>query len=228
MEKISKEDLINNIKKQVHKSRGLLEGNGGYHIRRGMAHTISGYCEDIFALYVAQYLDRNDLSFYVDKVISTRFEGYKKSTSFKPDLAIVDENNVLTHYFDLKTNLGWNRHLEKYLIEKKKLVEDLKIHKKAWITSKKSWLEKLDADDNKIAFNNEYVLPARQEITISDNLKYHMIVVFGGNINSETMEENYRIASSLCNVKLDVLYEHQKINDISFDNIHKALGVLNN
>lgn len=228
VEKLSQEDLINNIREKVHKSRELIEGNGGYHIRRGMAHTISGYCEDIFALYVAQYLDNKKLSFYVDKVISTKFEGHKKSTSFKPDLAIVNENNVLTHYFDLKTNLGWNRDLKKYLGKKKEFIANLKSHRKAWITSKKTWLEKVDENGNEITFNNEYILPNRQEVTISEDLKYHMVVVFGGNINSEKMNENHQIVKSSDIIELDVLYQNGTITEKSFENIHKSLNGLNN
>ncbi len=75
VEKLSQEDLIIKIREQVYKNKFLSEGNGGYHIRRGMAHTVSGYCEDIFALYVALYLNNKKLSFYVDKVSSTKFEG---------------------------------------------------------------------------------------------------------------------------------------------------------
>jgi len=224
--KLSEEDLINKIREQVHKNKFLSEGTGGYHIRRGMAHSVSGYCEDIFALYVAQYLNNKKLNFYVDKVISTKFEGKKRSTSFKPDLAIVDENNVLTHYFDIKTNLGWNRHLENYLYNKEEFIASLRLHGKAWITSKPSWLEKENEKGETISFNNKYPLPNLQHLTVSENLKYHIVVVFGSNINADKMEENYQIVKLLKNVELNVLSHKERIVQDSFDSIHRSLDLL--
>lgn len=226
-EKLTKEELISKISKQVCRSRELIEGNGGFHIRRGMAHAISGYCEDVFALYVAQYLNRKDLNFLVDKVISTKFDDDKKSTSFKPDLAIIDENNILTHYFDLKTNLGWNRHLENYLKEKNNFINKLKKHGKAWVTSKKSWLKQVDDKGHEIEFNNTYKLNSCQNITISEKLQYHMVVVFGGNMNEKDMLHNLKVAESLKdNISIDVLYKNKQINNKAFDNIHEALNTL--
>ncbi|WP_338733457.1 hypothetical protein [Mangrovimonas cancribranchiae] len=223
---MTKEKLIEKIKCQVYKSRELIDGNGGFHIRRGMAHAISGYCEDVFALYVAQYLNRTDLKFFVDKVISTRFPGNEKSTSFKPDLAIINENNVLTHYFDLKTNLGWNRKLENYLTEKDNFIRKLKNHNKAWVTSKRDWLKNVDDKGNEIKFNKTFKLDSRENITISDDLEYHMVVVFGGNMNEEDMIRNIDVANTLSCVRINVLYENKQINNKAFENIHMVLKPL--
>ncbi|MCR8666229.1 hypothetical protein NO995_00900 [Aestuariibaculum sp. M13] len=221
---VSSEDLIDKISKQVYQSRELIEGNGGFHIRRGMAHKISGYCEDLFALYIAQHINRHDYQYYVDKVISTKFEGDKKSTSFKPDLAIINEQNVLTHYFDLKTNLGWNRHLKDYLTKKNEFITNLKAKGEAWITSKKEWLALEDKEGKEIEFNRRFPLPDYQKITISDSLKYHMVVIFGGNINEKDMVKNMDIANGFDkNIALDVLYQNNTINNTAFSNIHKAL-----
>ena len=89
-------------------------------------------------------------------------------------------------------------------------------------------MEKVDVNGKENTFNTTYSLPSRQEITVSEKLKYHMVIVFGGNINSERMRENYQIVKSLDNIKLDVLYQNEQIKDVSFDNIHKSLNVLNN
>ncbi|WP_459211408.1 hypothetical protein [Aquimarina rhabdastrellae] len=50
-------------------SNHLLEGDGGFNIKRGMAHVMSGYLEDLFALYIAQKVNRKDVEYFVDKVI---------------------------------------------------------------------------------------------------------------------------------------------------------------
>ena len=103
----------------------LIEGDGGFNIKRGMAHVMSGYLEDLFALFIAKKINNPELEFYVDKVTSIRFKINEKAKSFKPDLMII-ENGVMTHYFDLKSNLGWNRNAENYLINKNDFISNLK------------------------------------------------------------------------------------------------------
>jgi hypothetical protein len=104
---MTKEEFIGKIHQHRKNAENLMEGDGGYKIKRGMAHVISGYVEDLFALFLASNIGNKDLEFYVDKVTSIRFNKNKKAKSFKPDLSIIN-NNTLTHYFDLKTNMGWN------------------------------------------------------------------------------------------------------------------------
>jgi hypothetical protein len=191
-------------------SNHLLEGDGGYRIKRGMAHVMSGYLEDLFALYVAQKVKRKDVEYFVDKVISIRFSDNAKAKSFKPDLAIID-NGVMTHYFDLKSNLGWNRNSKAYMIDKEAFIEKLK-GQKAWIR---------DKNDRSIS-----------SIKISDKLKYNMVVVFGGNISSEQMVKNFEASNELGNVQLQVLHRkrkeeaHEAIDFEAFEAIHKSLEIL--
>lgn len=205
---MTEKELINSIIEKAKDARNLIEGNDDFNIKRGMAHSISGYCEDAFALYIARKLQNPELNFFVDKVISTKFEGHKRSTSFKPDLAIVTPENVLTHYFDLKTNLGWNRYLKEYLQKKNTFIESLISHNKAWVTGKKEW-----SDFNTLSLN------------ISPELKYHMVVVFGGNINDRTMKENLEFASNLKYIELNVLKPEgsEKYDPAAFLNIEKSL-----
>jgi hypothetical protein len=117
---MTKEEFIHKIQQYRIDAEKLIEGDGGYNIKRGMAHVISGYVEDLFALYVATKIAKKEIEFFVDKVTSIRFNESDKAKSFKPDLSIVN-NNVLTHYFDLKTNMGWNRDFVSYLEEKNTL-----------------------------------------------------------------------------------------------------------
>jgi hypothetical protein len=178
-------EFIDKIREQSRVAKNLLEGNGGFNIKRGMAHVISGYVEDIFALYIAKKINRLDYQYLVDKVTSIRFSKNGKATVFKPDVSIINANNVLTHYFDLKTNLGWNRDLQLYLKQKNDFINKIK-GKKAWIH-----------------FSKEDV----QNITFSEKLKYKMVVIYGGNINKTQLNENIRIAKEFENVELFILYK---------------------
>lgn len=202
-------EFFEKVHQKYKESNLLMEGDNGFQIKRGMAHTVSGYLEDLFALFIATKINRKDILFYVDKVTSIRFNEGEKAKSFKPDLMIINENQ-LTHYFDLKSNLGWNRDAEAYLLKKDAMIRKLK-GKRAWIRDK----------------NDKSV----QRIQISNDLKYHMVVVFGGNINPKTMKNNFRIAEELENVSIDVLHQrrkdeaHSAINFEAFENIYKSLSI---
>lgn len=182
-------EFFNKIERHQKIAAGILEENtNGYTIKRGMAHVISGYLEDLFAVYIAENIKDRTLRYYVDKVTSIRLENIKKAISFKPDLSIV-KNETLTHYFDLKTNLGWNRDFVQYLEIKNNFIDSIK-GKKAWIR----WDESVE------------------EIYISNTLKYQMVVLYGWNINQERLHENLQKASSYKNVEVHIL-SHQSSED---------------
>lgn len=204
---MTREEFIHKI--QVHRENAgnLMEGDGGYKIKRGMAHVISGYVEDLFALFLASNIGNHDLEFYVDKVTSLYIEGRPRAKSFKPDLSIIN-GNELTHYFDLKTNMGWNRDFAGYLKDKHEFVESLK-GKEAWISHSKD---------------------EAQTIKISENLIYQMVVVFGWNINQDKLRKNLETALLYPNVKVHILYTQQEngdygINHEAFDKIEKLVGI---
>lgn len=196
------QEFIDKVIDHKDKANNLIEGDGGFNIKRGMAHTISGYVEDLFALYMATNVNCNQNEYLVDKVISIRFKENEKAKSFKPDLAIIN-NNIFTHYFDLKTNMGWNRHFDAYLKEKNTFIEKLK-NRKAWIRHSKDEV---------------------QEIKISKELTYQMVVVFGWNINKNLLKRNLEIAKSYSNVKVSILYAHDDksneylVNEVAFNSI---------
>ncbi|WP_111710170.1 hypothetical protein [Lutibacter citreus] len=199
-------EFIDRVKAKSIESKKLIEGNGGYKIKRGMAHSISGFVEDLFALYVAEYINRDNLEYFVDKVISIRLNKNEKARSFKPDLMIINSENIMTHYFDLKTNLGWNRYLENYITEKNDFINQLR-GRKAWINLGKNEKAK--------------------DVVISENLKYHMVVIYGGNINQETMINNLKIASNLENIEIDTLY-HKNDDNANFEIDYKAFENIHN
>jgi hypothetical protein len=202
---MTKEEFIGKIQNYRSNAENLIEGDGGYKIKRGMAHVISGYVEDLFALYLATNVAKKEIEFFVDKVTSIRFNENEKAKSFKPDVSIVNVNR-LSHYFDLKTNMGWNRDFVSYLEEKNRFIESLR-GKMAWIRHSKDEVQK---------------------IIIDENLIYQMVVVFGWNINQKQLSDNLEIAKKYPNVQVHILYVKKKngeygINEDAFNEINRTI-----
>lgn len=179
---MTEKEFVNKVNEHYARAHDLYEGNGGYNIQRGTAHVISGYLEDLFALYMAQKIDSKENLYLLDKIMSIKIIKNERALSFKPDLAIL-QHGVLTHYYDLKTNLGWNRYLENYLREKDALIQKIR--------ERRGWIH----------FSKENV----QTITFSEHLKYQMVVFNGFNINSKDLQSNIKYAASLENVELHIL-----------------------
>jgi len=202
---MTREEFILKIQNHRLLSEKLMEGDGGYRITRGMAHVISGYVEDLFALFLAKKIGSKHVQFYVDKVTSIRFAENSKAKSFKPDVSVVDRN-ILTHYFDLKTNMGWNRDFVTYLEQKNDFIQALR--------GKEAWIRHSNGDV--------------QTINISEKLTYQMVVIFGWNINQTLLRENLKKAEKYSNVKVHVLYSLKEngeygINDNGFNEIERTL-----
>lgn len=185
---MSSEEFIEKIIEAYVNARNLTFGNGGYDLRRGMSHSSSGPAEDLFGLYIAKFLDRQDLIFLVDKVISVRVPGDKKVTSLKPDLAIISDG-VLIGYFDLKMDLGWNRHIQPYLLDKVKLVNKLK--------GNTAWYKR---EGNKVS------------LKVSDSLIYQMVVLSGHNINKDLLASHSLFCTEQQDLKFYVLTSGVHLN----------------
>ena len=201
------EKFIEEILEQYKISSKLYNGKGSYNIRRGTAHTVAGFSEDLFALFIAEDMGNHNIAFYVDKSISARLPQKRRATTFRPDLAIVTPSVELTHYFDLKTNLGWHRDLISYLKAKNDFIEQLINKNQAWITKRWDW-----KDLDKVT-----------TLSISRKLKYHIVILFGGNINKEQLEANISFAEELEFIKLDVLRYGDETNHQGFKNILSSL-----
>ena len=205
---MTQQDFIDKVNEQYHKAHLLLEEKGEFDIHRGTAHPVSGYMEDVFAIYMAHRIDDSSLQFLVDKLISYKDSNDKKAITFKPDLAIINKG-ILTHYYDLKTNLGWNRELKEYLIKKNNLIERIK--------GKKGWVRFPKVDNDKDAI--------KQDIEYSKELTYQIVVYNGWNISKEQLDENKEIASKLPNIKMHILHtwnEDNKtleLNQTGFDDL---------
>lgn len=204
---MTNQEFYRQIKEIIKKCKTLYAEDGGYNITRGQAKVSSGDIEDLFALFIAKKIDDTNLVYWVDKTISSRFEKGKRAKSFRPDLAIINSDNVLTDYFDLKTNLGWMRDIEKFVKKKDSFISQLKT-KKGWISSNSS---------------------ATQKIKFSENLKYKIVVIYDGNISKKQMAKNIKIVDDLENVELYLLHNHQRneINDDEFKKLYENLNVMN-
>lgn len=174
--------LIQDARKDARTLKTQEHNINNYTIVRGMAHSISGYVEDLFAVYMAHKFNTKKLEYLVDKVISIKQGATERATTFKPDL-FVSPGPVMTHYFDLKTSLGWERDKENYLVEKDRFVRSIR-GKDAWISfhGDKPW-----------------------NLKISEELKYQMVVAFGGNINQDQLQNNMEKAKQLECVEMYVL-----------------------
>lgn len=203
---MTNKEFIDKIENHRIEAQSLLTGNGGFNIKRGMAHVISGYVEDLFALFIAEKINSKNIQFLVDKVTSIRFNKGERAKSFKPDLSIID-NDILTHYFDLKTNMGWNREFEAYLKQKNDFVKSLR-GKNAWIRHSKTEV---------------------QNIKVSTNLIYQMVIIYGWNINQKTLKKNLNLAKNFENLQVHILFHknHEKdlfeINELAFTDIFNTL-----
>ena len=199
---MTNQEFVNKVNEEYHKANNLLEGDGGFNIVRGTAHPVSGYMEDLFALYMAKRINKISNQYLVDKLLSIRFSRKGRATTFKPDLAVIESGVVLV-YYDLKTNLGWNRDLKKYLTKKDDLIRKIK--------GKNGWIH----------FSKENI----HDIKFSEELKYKMVVFNGWNINQEQLRENIDFAAKLENVDIFILNTWNKetgkltTDNNAFDNL---------
>ncbi|CAN5456075.1 hypothetical protein BH11BAC3_BH11BAC3_07460 [soil metagenome] len=201
-------EFVEKLKEQKEKAHNLLHESEDYDIRRGMGHSISGFVEDLFATYIASNLKRTDLIYFVDKVTSFKHAGMAKAKSIKPDLLILDNkdpNNkekTATHYYDLKTDIGYGREMEKNLNRWNDLILSLRGNR-AWIT---------------IGKNREY------EIEFTNTIKYSVVVAIDWNVNKNVLKKNLEIAEQLEGIDMYVLINKEpesnfQINKNDFDKL---------
>lgn len=181
---MTSQDFKTKIDQKYHDAQQLSEGDSGYSIYRGTAHGVSSYAEDLFAVYAAELRKDKNCTYFVDKSITYRTAVGAKTKTCKPDLAILDEGK-LTHYYDLKMNLGFSRDLRHFMQQKEELMKSLK--------TADAWINK--AKDDEV-----------WGVTIPPNLKYHIIVLYGWNISEQQMQANVQYAEQLEQVDFTILF----------------------
>jgi hypothetical protein len=206
---MTQQEFVNQISIVYRDARNLLVDKGDHDILRGTAHSVSGYMEDAFAVYMATRINKKAFQYIVDKLVCFQQAEKNKTLTFKPDLAIID-SGLLTHYYDLKTNLGWSGDFKKFLIAKNELIEKIRGNE-GWIT-----FPHIDEQNPKI----------KQLIRFAENLKYKVVVYDGWNINQDQLNNYLKLATTLKNVEMCVLKESVKgekypiVNQEAFDSLY--------
>lgn len=192
-------EFVNNIRKHYLNSRKLIHDNSKYKIKRGLSHSISGATEDLFGLFIAEHLKHSGIELWVDKNISIKLNENERTKGFRPDLFIIN-NNVMTHYFDFKMDLGWNRDMKDYLNKKDLFISEITNGSEAWYT---------DTQRQKCYFE------------IAPNLKYQVVVVSEMNCG-KGYQDNIAFAERLTNVEMYTLTGnvHPNTYNDNFDDIH--------
>ncbi|MFC2110877.1 hypothetical protein ACFLQ5_00340 [Bacteroidota bacterium] len=185
---MTNETFIDKVIEYYDEARHLTFANYKNQIIRGKSHTISGKSEDLFAYWLAEKLDINNIQYWVDKPISFHNIDIGRKTTIQPDV-LIDDNSIVKCYFDIKMDLGWKRDLTDYLNQKNNLISKIR-NKECWIK-----------------IENEHI-----EMEFSNKIKYQIIVLCGENISREKMEENNNCASTLDNVELYILSGNQHLN----------------
>lgn len=184
-----------------------------YHpcIRRGKSHSIASQVEDLFTFFLSLNLTE-DCSFLVDQPLN-----YRKKRLY-PDISVV-KNGVITHVFDIKTDLGWNRDgFTKFCHEKQKIIEQFR----------------------SVTFSaTDGITKQKFQVKADGVLHYHIIILSGCNIASSKLEKHLKDTERLKNVHVYVLFpdDHPnyygssvedfinsaKINEKDFNRIKTAL-----
>jgi len=171
-----------------------------YHpkIRRGRSHTISAQVEDLLAAFLGFNLLK-DFDIYVDQPITV--EGINKQ--LYPDI-ILSEQGILKSFLDVKMDLGWNRDgFVKFCQDK-----DQEIQK---VLSKNYNLK--DGLTKTISSGH-----------ISNNLKYHVVIISDKNISETKFKRNIEETIDLNNVKVYCLTSNQHPN--TYDDIKTVLDLI--
>lgn len=105
----------------------------------------------------------------------------------------------MTHYFDLKMDLGWNRDMKDNLEKKDSFISEIVTSPRAWYTTSQK---------------------EKRYFKISSNLKYQIVVVSEMNCGSG-YQQNIAFAKQLNNIEMYTLSSnvHPNTYDGNFNNI---------
>jgi hypothetical protein len=178
-------------------------------VKRGRSHSISSRVEDILSIYLANKLI--DTNFYIDQ--PTTVSGRKNP--IYPDIMIVNNQKEVLNLIDLKMDLGWNRKgFVDFCKKKEELINEIKGGK----CSIKDGNTKVE-----------------ENLSISINAKYHIVIVSDKNISEKQMQSNFNELSTLTlgNVCVYILtsavhpntYDEAKLKNIkiNFNEFHRLL-----
>lgn len=200
---MTNEEFINIVIEYYEKARSLTYKNFNNQLIRGRSHSVSGKSEDLFAYWLADKLNDQNLKYYIDKSLSFYSEVISKTKAIQPDAFII-KDNIVTHYFDIKMDLGWKRDLIEYLNIKNFLIEEIK-QKECWYSEGKK----------------------RNYLHFSQDIKYQIVVLSGENISLQKLEANINHASKLEHIELYVLTGNQHLNMYKKNQEREKLEIYN-
>jgi len=156
-------------------------------IKRGESRGISSLVEDLFAKYLLEVVD-NKYDILISPILSFDFklEDKKKNLIMKPDICLASESKAFA-FFDLKMDLGYKR---------KEFVDNCKKNDEI--------IQKIRGKQCKFKDGIDKSLPENY-LTISRELKYHVVVISSGNIKQDDFNKNEKDFKGLKNSCLYIL-----------------------
>ena len=148
-------------------------------IQRGRSASISSGLEDLTALFIALN-NPKQCQYFTDQPMK-----FKGTTTKYPDIVIQNQNGMIEHLIDVKTDTGWNRNGTYDFCEKwEKTIAKAK-------GTKTSFMRGLD----KVLIKGDF----------SSDLKYHVVVISKRNSGKNIEVDRARVTENLHNVCLYIL-----------------------
>lgn len=200
---MTQEEFIKEVRDSYLKARKCIytPKNNSSNLSRGTSHSISSITEDLFGCYCAEKIKRKskNTNIFIDPPISFRGtnlknKSKKRSLLIRPDLAFVI-NGVATVLFDIKTDLGYKR--------------------KEFFNQAKERNEQLNKIKKKRCSFNDGETKEKNDITISENIKFIYIIISQGNITKKVQEEFIAQIKELENMDVFLLTTGNHLNSYS-------------
>jgi hypothetical protein len=174
-------------------------------IKRGMQPSIANKIEDLFALFLCTNLS-SKFRYFLEYNITSPILPH----SARPDITITqsftDDNRIIA-LFDLKTDIGYSRsEFPEFCIKKN------------------NWLEELKGSSVNFSYGKDINVA-----TLSENIKYYIVLISNTNISAIQFKEHYDFIKKLPNIKLFYLTSGKSPNtkDIQFDKLVKEIEINN-
>lgn len=161
-------DFVYKIIEMYHNSKNLTNSNNGL-IQRGRSRTISGYVEDLTALYLSQNLP--SATFMIDQPFNIN----GRTQPFYPDITVI-KDNVITDLIDIKLDLGFGRTKQAQEIVQSKwqdVIDSMKKEQEVTTISQKIRQENC----NEKSSNKS----SKIKLQVCENVKCHIVIISEGN-----------------------------------------------
>ncbi|MCX8533934.1 hypothetical protein OEA66_16430 [Chryseobacterium sp. KC 927] len=197
---MTQEEFIKEVRNSYLKARKCIypPKNNFEKLSRGTSHSISSVTEDLFGCYCAEKITKkeNNAMIFIDPPISFKGTTLKNKSKrrallIRPDLAFV-VNDIATVLFDIKTDLGYKR--------------------KDFFNQAKERNAQLDKIKKKKCSFNDGETKEKNEIVISENIKFIYIIISQGNITRKIQDEFISQIKELENMDIFLLTNGGHLN----------------